>query len=200
MKIIKYVAKRQDVSNKYTGQSQKELEKLLEQGHIEKLNSYSEKNFMSPIVLTTKKDGSIKLSLDSKVLNKSTYKYKYPMPNINSLKQIISQSIISKVALTVTYFTTIDLQNAYSQLYLPPETTRYFNFSILSGNLTGKDRHKTGFYSLTNIQVNFEKAIATTVIRITNSYCFLDDILIVSSGTLAEHLDLVRKCVQKLDD
>ena len=155
---------------------------------------------MSPIVLTMKKDGSIKLSLDSKVLNKSTYKYKYQMPNINSLKQIISQIIISKAALNVTNFTTIDLQYAYSQLYLPPETARHFNFNMLSGNLTGKYRLKTGFYSLTNIQVKFEKTIETTVIHITNTYCFLDDILIVSSGTLAEHLDLVKKCVNKLDD
>ena len=201
MKTIKYVTKKQELSNKNTGHSEKELEKLLEQGHIEKLNSCSKKKIMSPIVITMKKDGSIKLALDLKVLNKSIYNYKYQMLNINSLKQIISQKISSKAAPNVTYFTKIYLQYAYSQLYPPlPEIARHFNSNILSGNLTGKYRLKTGFYSLTNIQVEFEKAIETTVIRITNIYCFLDDIFIVSSATLDEHPDWVRKRVNKLDD
>ena len=42
-----------------------ELKKLSEQGHIEKLQECSDKNFISPIVITVKKDKSVKLSLDS---------------------------------------------------------------------------------------------------------------------------------------
>ena len=37
-----------------------EIIKLLRQGHIEKLNECSDKYFVSPIVITVKKDGSVK--------------------------------------------------------------------------------------------------------------------------------------------
>ena len=51
-----------------------ELKKLSQQGHIEKLQECSDKNFISPIVVTVKKDKSVKLALDSKILNKSIHK------------------------------------------------------------------------------------------------------------------------------
>ena len=51
-----------------------ELERLQTEGHIEKLSCCSDENFISPIAITVKKDQSIKLALDSKVLNKAIHK------------------------------------------------------------------------------------------------------------------------------
>ena len=45
-----------------------EIKKLLEEGHIEKLNNCSDQYFISPIVITVKRDQTIKMALDSKVL------------------------------------------------------------------------------------------------------------------------------------
>ena len=56
-----------------------ELERLQNEGHIEKLSRCSDKHFISPIMITVKKDQSIKLALDSKVLNKALHKNKYQM-------------------------------------------------------------------------------------------------------------------------
>ena len=42
----------------------KEVEKLLEQGHIQKLEECLDKYFVSPIVITVKKDGYVKLALE----------------------------------------------------------------------------------------------------------------------------------------
>ena len=70
-----------------------ELKKLSDQGHIEKLQEGSDKNFISPIVITVKKDKSVKLALDSEVLNKAIHKNKYQLPNIDSLIDSISQHI-----------------------------------------------------------------------------------------------------------
>ena len=42
----------------------KEIEKLLEQGHIQKLEECSNKHFVSPIVIRVKNDGSVKLALE----------------------------------------------------------------------------------------------------------------------------------------
>ena len=48
-----------------------ELDRLQNEGHIEKLSSCSDKHFTSTIVITVKKDQSINLALDSKVLNQA---------------------------------------------------------------------------------------------------------------------------------
>ena len=53
-----------------------ELKKLLDEKHIIKLNSCSDKNIISPIVITVKRDKTVKLALDSKILNKSIHKNK----------------------------------------------------------------------------------------------------------------------------
>ena len=45
-----------------------EIGKLLKQCHIEKLEKCSEKYFVSPIVITVKKDGTVKLALESREL------------------------------------------------------------------------------------------------------------------------------------
>ena len=88
-----------------------ELEKLLNEGHIEKLTNSSDQFFISPIVITVKEDQSIKIALDSKFLNKTIHKNKYQMPNIDSLIQTISQTL-STAPQETAYFTTLDLQYA----------------------------------------------------------------------------------------
>ena len=47
----------------------KEIQRLINEGHIVKLQECSDKCFVSPIVITVKKDGSIKLALESRELN-----------------------------------------------------------------------------------------------------------------------------------
>ena len=53
-----------------------ELEKLLNKGHIEKLTNRSDQFFIFPIIITVKKDQSIKKALDSKILKKVIHKNK----------------------------------------------------------------------------------------------------------------------------
>ena len=65
--------------------------------------------------------------------------------------------------------------------------------------MTGTYRFKTGFYGLTYMPAEFQKATECTLAGLTNTFCFLDDILIVSRGRVEDLLDLVRKCLIKLD-
>ena len=53
--------------------------------YIIKLEKCDEDCLISPIVITRKKDGSIKLALDSKLLNDQIFKNKYQMPNIHEI-------------------------------------------------------------------------------------------------------------------
>ena len=71
----------------------KEIEKLLEQGHIQKLKECSDKHFVSPIAITVKKDGSVQLALESRELNKQVHKNKYQMPNIEERMDTVGQTI-----------------------------------------------------------------------------------------------------------
>ena len=51
-----------------------ELNKLIEQKHNIKIDNCSERHFISPIVITVKKDQTVTLALDSKEINKFIYK------------------------------------------------------------------------------------------------------------------------------
>ena len=92
--------------------------------------------FISPIVITVKKDQSVKIALNSKILKKAIHKNKYQMPKIDSLIQTISQALSTAPQVTA-YFTTLDLQYAYSQLNLHNDTARHCNFNLVSGDMTG---------------------------------------------------------------
>ena len=175
-----------------------ELEKLLNEGHLVKLTKCSDQFFINPIVITVKKDQSIKIALGSKILNKAIHKNKYQMPNIDSRIQSISQTLSTALQETA-YFTALELQYAYSQLKLHSDTARHCNFNLVSGDMTGTYRFKTGFYGLTDMPAEFQKTTDCTLVRVNNTFCFLDDILIVSRGRIEQHLDLVRKCLVKLD-
>ena len=120
------------------------------------------------------------------------------MPNIDSLIQAIPQTL-STAPQETPYFTTLDLQYAYSQLKLQSDTARHCNFNLVSGDMTGTYRFNAGFYGLSDMPAEFQKAIDCTLAGLTNTFCFLDDILIVSRGRIEQNLDLVRKCLIKLN-
>ena len=66
--------------------------------------------------------------------------------------------------------------------------------------MTGTYRFQTGFYGLTDMSSEFQKAMDYTLIGLKDAYCFLDDILIVSKGSLEEHKSYVMNCLKRLDD
>ena len=63
--------------------------------------------------------------------------------------------------------------------------------------MTGTYRFNTGFYGLTVMPAEFQMKIDCTLDGLTNTFCFLDDILIDSR--FEHHLDLVLKFLIKLD-
>ena len=119
---------------------------MLNEGHIKKLTKYSYQFFISPIVITIKKDQSIIIALDSKILNKAILKNKYQMPNIDSLIQTISQTL-SAAPQEPASFTTFDLQYAYSQLNLHSDTARHCNFNLVSGDIENGILRTNGYAS-----------------------------------------------------
>ena len=84
------------------------------------------------------------------------------MQNIHELIESAAQIITRKVPGKVC-FRSFDLKYAFSQLPLSSLTRSHCNFNILCGEATGTYRFKTGFYGLTDMPTEFQKAIDCTL-------------------------------------
>ena len=74
----------------------KQLEELLEKGLIRPSGS----PWGSPVLFVKKKDGSLRLCIDYRQLNKVTVKNKYPLPRIDDLlDQLAGAAVFSKIDL-----------------------------------------------------------------------------------------------------
>ena len=177
---------------------EQEVRYLIDQGHIVKLENCSYQQFISPMIITVKKDQSIKLAMDSKQINKMIQKNKYQMPNSDVLLDNVAQSAQqghNKPGSTL--FSTIDLRYAYSQLKLDEVTRQQCNFSIIGVQATGTYQFQTGFYGLTDMPAEFQKAIDLTLNNERDTFAFLDDILIISHGTRDDHIDKLKRIPRK---
>ena len=102
------------------------------------------------------------------------------MPNIHELidsaAQIITKDVSGKV-----WFTSLELKYAFSRLPLASVTSSHCNFNTLCGDATGTYRFKTGFYGLTDMPTEFQKAMDCTLQGLEGVICYLDDILRVTN-------------------
>ena len=176
-----------------------EIQKLIQEGHVVKLNKCTSEHFISPIVITAKKDGSVKLAMDAKPMNDQIHKNQYQMPNLLELLDSAAQ-IITSDKISDLWLTSLDLKYAFSQIPLSDEVSRHCNFNIVCGEQTGTYRFKTGFYGLTDMPKEIQKAMDNTLQGLLGVFCFLDDILIVSKGSVMDHNILVKKVITLLDE
>ncbi len=145
----------------------------------------------------SQKRGSLKIPLDSKKLNENVLKNKYQMPNIDELVDQLAQVLTFEKPGRIWY-STIDLLYAYGQLLLSKETTRQGNFSIIGGQATGAYPFQTGFYFLADMPAEFEQAMDRTLENLDVVFAFIDDVLIVTKGTEKEHMEKVKKVLERM--
>ena len=67
------------------------------------------------------------------------------------------------------------------------------------GKATGTYQFLTGFCGLADMPAEFQKAMDRTLNNSKNTFCFLDDILIVSKGSEAEHKKLITDVLKNLN-
>ncbi|KAL0537311.1 hypothetical protein IC582_026288 [Cucumis melo] len=161
-----------------------QLQELLDKGFIRP----SVSPWGAPVLFVKKKDGSMRLCIDYRELNKVTVKNRYPLPRIDDLFDQLQGA---------TVFSKIDLRSGYHQLRIKDEDvpktafrSRYghYEFIVMSFGLTNAP---AVFMDLMNRV--FREFLDTFVI------VFIDDILIYSK-TEAEHEKHLRMVLQTLRD
>ena len=109
---------------------------MKKEGHIKNFQKCDEDCFISLIVVTRKKDGTIKVALDSKLLNDKIFKNKYQMPNIHELIDNVALQWSENTSGQV-WFSNLDLKNAYSHFQLCCRKSKQCSFSIVGGDTNG---------------------------------------------------------------
>ena len=162
---------------------EKEIEKL-KKGHIEKAKDIDENCFVSPAVISIKKDKSVKIALDSRKLNAIIVKRKAQMPKMEELISRISSKIADRPA-DEFWISKFVMDYAYRQLLLSREARNLCIFAVTGGNFTGYYRFLKGFYGLADIPTIFQEKIDQTL---ENKHpAWLDDIIVVTKGSKEQH-------------
>ncbi len=162
----------------------RQLEILLEKGYIRP----SKSPYAAPVLFAKKKDGTLRMCVDYRALNKITIKNKYPIPRID---EMLDQLNGAKV------FSRLDLKSGYHQIRIKNEDiektafrTRYgsFEFIVLP-------------FGLTNAPPTFMRLMNSIFHKYLDEFLiiYLDDILIYSKNA-NEHLNHIKLALQLLRD
>ncbi|GJT81641.1 putative reverse transcriptase domain-containing protein [Tanacetum coccineum] len=182
-------------------------------GLSEQLKELSDKGFIrpssspwgAPVLFVKKKDGSFRMCIDYRELNKLTVKNRYPLPRIDDLfDQLQGSSVYSK----------IDLRSGYHQLRVREEDISKTAFRTRYGHYEFQVMPKTAFrtrYGHYEFQVmpfgltNAPAVFMDLMNRVCKPYLdkfvivFIDDILIYSKNKKEheEHLKLILELLKK---
>ena len=160
----------------------RELNRLKETGIIsEKTSEYA-----SPCFPILKRNGSLRLIIDYRKLNKLTIKENTSIP---SLKEQLSDLKDAR------FFSSLDLNAGYYQLEIHPNDRRYTGFVVGERQFV----FNRMAFGLTNAPRTFQRVLGSILRDIPNTKVYLDDILIYND-TLESHFKTLCFVLDKLKE
>ncbi|GJP73421.1 hypothetical protein CLOP_g4136 [Closterium sp. NIES-67] len=160
----------------------KQIEYLLAKGLIRPSTS----PYGAPVLFTPKPDGSLRMCIDYRALNKQTIKNKYPIPRIDDLlDQLRGATVFSKLDLRSGYW---QIRMADNSIYKTAFRTRYGSYEYLVMP-----------FGLTNAPATFQ-AEMNHILRPLLDECvvvYLNDILIYSRD-MKQHVEHLRRAFKIL--
>ena len=155
---------------------------LLAKGLIEPSTS----PYGAPILFVGKKDGSLRMCVDYRALNKLTVKNRYPLPRIDDLFDKLQGSHM---------FSSLDLTSGYHQIRICQDDVQKTAFRTPLGHF----QFKVLCFGLTNAPATFQAVMNRVLQPYLGQFVlvYMDDILIFSKSA-AEHAEHVRLVLQKL--
>ena len=109
-----------------------EIENLIKDGHIVKLNDCTCDHFVAPIIITAKKDSSLKVAMDAKPINDQKFKNQCQRPKLLEQFNVAAQFVNAKISSKV-WFKSLNLKHAFSHFLTGNLVSSHCNFSIVCG-------------------------------------------------------------------
>ncbi|UYV70981.1 K02A2.6-like, partial [Cordylochernes scorpioides] len=159
----------------------REIQRLVKMDMIEPIVT---SKWISPIVVSKKKDGSIRLCIDLREPNKAVILDAYPIPLI---EDILSSLHGCKV------FTNLDLSQAYHQIRLHPDS-RYLTAFITHMEIY---QFKRLPYGLSSAPGAFQRYLSELLMDIKGVSCYLDDI-IIGGSSMEDHDKKLNQVLSRL--
>lgn len=160
-----------------------EVQKLEAQGIIERVDS---SEWVSPIVVARKKDGSIRMCVDLREPNKAVVVDSFPLPQTEELLNSLAGA---------QRFSKLDLASAYHQLPLSLESRDLTTFITHDGLF----RFKRVCFGLASAPSAFQKMMHMILKGCKCVLFYIDDI-IVYGRSREDHLGNLRAVLQRLSD
>ena len=161
-----------------------EIEKQLEEMIMNGICRPSKSPWSSQVLLSKKKDGSMRFVIDYRKLNNVTIRDEYPMPNIKDLIDELEGS---------EYFSCMDLPSAYWHIPMDTESISKTAFEVPRG----KFEMLRMPYGLRNSQATQQRHMDNVLGGVKNTSTYVDNIL-THSPSEDEHLNILEECFKRI--
>jgi hypothetical protein len=158
----------------------KELDNMLRIGIIQPSTS----SWASPILFVPKKDGSWRLCVDYRDLNKVARTCAHPLPRISDILATFEGK---------RYFTSIDLLKGFHQIGLDHESILKTAFATVFGQFEFLRLP----FGLNSAPAIFQAAMTEALAGIQDVHVYIDDVIIYTA-TFEEHLATLQAVLQRL--